>query len=182
MQIPEDFADLLAAFAQAHVRYLIIGGYALGVHSVPRFTKDIDIRLADGAENIRRCASALAIFGAPESVVGSMQTAGPDDVVWMGQPPLRIDLLQAIPGVSFDDAWNRRVTARWYDMDVDVLGLEDLIASKGYNENKSSARAPRRPGGKALRRRNTRGISRSRNAAPGDASAYAAIDLLKLAP
>lgn len=130
MAIPQDFVDLLAEFAQAQVRYMVVGGYAVGVHDVPRFTKDIDLLIDPVADNVARCASALQAFGAPEAVVDAMRRAGPDDVVWLGHPPLRIDLLLWIPGVVFDQAWERRVQTEWSGTPVAVLGLDDLIAAK----------------------------------------------------
>src|SRR6186713_128741 len=98
-QLPPDFADLLTAFAAAEVRYLIIGGYAVGYHDRPRTTKDLDVLLDADPENVRRACDALLTFGAPASVVSQLRTSADDEIVWMGIPPLRIDLLKNAPGV-----------------------------------------------------------------------------------
>jgi len=144
MRLPRDFADLLAAFDAAHVRYLVIGGYAVGAHHVPRFTKDIDLLLDSAPDNMARSAEALTTFGAPDHIVAALRASRRDDVVWLGQPPLRIDLLQVVPGVDFDSAWERRLEAEWGGARVQVIGLDDLIASKlaaGRQKDKADVRA-----------------------------------------
>jgi hypothetical protein len=130
MHLPPDFADLLAAFAAAEVRYLVIGGYAVGVHDRPRTTKDLDVYLDPARENITRACSALVEFGAPESIISDLSSASPDEIVWWGAPPLRIDFLQHVPGVTFDEAYVRREQIQSGDIVVSVIGLTDLIASK----------------------------------------------------
>jgi hypothetical protein len=69
MALHPDFVDLLAAFAEEKVKYLIIGGYAVAFHGRPRFTKDIDLWIGVDPENLTRAAQALALFGAPQPLV-----------------------------------------------------------------------------------------------------------------
>lgn len=130
MELYRDFADLLAAFAKHKVRYLIIGGYAVALHGKPRFTKDLDIWIGDSGDNRQRAAAAVADFGAPPFIVASLAESSADDVVWFGSPPLRVDILQKVPGVEFTESWNRRAVMRLGELDVDVLNLAELIASK----------------------------------------------------
>lgn len=128
--LPEDFVDLLTAFANSDVRYLVVGGYAVGFHGRPRTTKDLDVLLDPSEENRTRACQALKDFGAPESVIRDLSSAGVDDVVWWGHPPLRIDLLPSIPGIAFDVAYERKFTVQASGLDVDVLSLDDLILAK----------------------------------------------------
>lgn len=130
MRLPQDFADLLAAFAEADVRYLIIGGYAVGLHDRPRTTKDLDLFLESSGENLQRAARALSAFGAPQSVLDDLVGAAPDEIVWWGHPPLRIDLLQTAPGLEFESAFQRRVVVDVDGTAVNVVGLSDLIQAK----------------------------------------------------
>src|ERR1700689_2909253 len=109
MNLPPDLAALLSAFANANVRYLVIGGHAVGVHARPRSTKDLDLWLDHDPANIALACGALAAFGAPRHIVEDLRTAQPDEIVWMGRAPSRIDLLFTIPGISFREAWRRRV-------------------------------------------------------------------------
>lgn len=130
MEIYPDFRDLIGAFAAADVRYLLVGGYAVGFPGRPRFTKDLDLWVDDSDENLRRLESALARFGAPTGLVAELRRADPLDVVWMGRPPTRVDLVKAIPGVVFADAFLRRASFDWQDVVVAVIGRDDLIAAK----------------------------------------------------
>lgn len=128
--LPEDFVDLLTAFASSRVRYLVVGGYAVGFHGRPRTTKDLHVLLDSSADNRVRACETLKDFGAPESVIRDVRTADRDEIVWWGHPPLRIDLLPSIPGVVFDEAHKRRLRVHVSGIDVDVLSLEDLIRAK----------------------------------------------------
>jgi hypothetical protein len=128
--LPQDFVDLLEAFGRADVRYLIVGGYAVGYHDRPRTTKDLDILLDPDPENIRRACSALLEFGAQADVAAHLEAAVEDEVVWMGHPPVRVDLLKDAPGVDFAASWARRATTLWNGVSVAVLSRDDLIRSK----------------------------------------------------
>jgi hypothetical protein len=94
-KLPADFVDLLAAFADADVRYLVIGGYAVGFHDRPRATKDLDLLLADDPDNVERACRALGAFGATPATIEALRHSDNDEVVWFGVPPVRVDLLRA---------------------------------------------------------------------------------------
>jgi predicted nucleotidyltransferase len=130
MALHPDFRDLLSAFVQEQVKYLLIGGYAVSFHSRPRFTKDIDLWVAGDAENLARVHAALALFGAPPSVLRDLEALGPDEILYMGKPPMRVDILRTIPGVEFDEAFDRRVETEWDGVPVRVIGLDDLLTAK----------------------------------------------------
>jgi hypothetical protein len=107
-RLPSDLIDLLSVFADTGVEYLLIGGQALALLGLPRFTKDADIWLRDTPDNLAKTVRALAEFGAPQALTEALLTADPLDVVWMGAPPARIDLMTGVPGGDFERAW------RWY--------------------------------------------------------------------
>ena len=130
MELFEDFADLLAAFDEHKVRYLLIGGYAVSLHARPRFTKDIDLWVDSNHDNKRRCCAALTEFGAPESVVDAFGSANASDVVWFGNPPFRVDLLQSVGGMSFETAWQARVQFMIAGCAVPVIGIDHLVELK----------------------------------------------------
>lgn len=114
--------DLLGRFG---VRYLIIGGLAFIYHAKPRFTKDMDLWVGPDAENVERANRALAAFGSPDL----LDPAQPEEILQLGVAPDRIDLLRQT-GVDFDQAWNRRIEARYGEATAFWIGLEDLIAIK----------------------------------------------------
>lgn len=128
--LPPDFVDLLAAFADAEVRYLVIGGYAVGFHDRPRATKDLDLLLAGDAVNVERACQALGAFGAAPATIEALRSSANDEVVWFGVPPVRVDLLKSAPGVDFDLAFARRVVMQTSDLTLPVVSLDDLIMMK----------------------------------------------------
>jgi hypothetical protein len=130
MPLPPDFRDLLAVFAEREVDYLIVGGYAVGFHARPRFTKDIDLWVGNTQANIARLRAALEKFGAPAAMLEQIESAGEEDVLWMGVPPVRIDIVKGVPGGDFDRCHGRRVHASWDGVSVSIIGKEDLVAIK----------------------------------------------------
>jgi hypothetical protein len=130
MKLPQDLIELLSAFADAGVRYLLVGGHAVAAHGKPRSTKDIDLWLASDADNIERACSALTRFGLPPELVAALRGAGPEDIVWVGRPPTRVDLLLSLPALDFEDAWGRKLTLELSGVPVSVVGKADLIRNK----------------------------------------------------
>lgn len=130
MDLHPDLMDLLGAFSNSSVEYLVVGGWAVAVHGEPRFTKDLDLFIGTSPENLKRVAEALMKFGAPEGIVREAEALGPDEFLFFGVPPARIDLLRTIPGVEFDDAFSRRVDVDWGGVTVHVIAKDDLIAAK----------------------------------------------------
>lgn len=130
MSLHPDFRDLLAEFGRADARYLLVGGYAIGFHSRPRFTKDIDILIGEEPANVSRVVEAMASFGAPAHLLDELRALAPNEILYLGSPPTRVDLFKRIPGVEFEAAYARRVQTDWDGVPVSVIGLDDLIAAK----------------------------------------------------
>jgi Nucleotidyl transferase of unknown function (DUF2204) len=130
MQLPPDLAAMLSELAAERVRYLIIGGHAVGLHARPRSTKDLDLWLDAARPNVARACEALRRFGVPSSIIDDLRAASPDEIVWMGRVPARVDFLFTIPGVSFSTAWARRVELTVGGIPLHVIGREDLLANK----------------------------------------------------
>ena len=125
-----DFRDLFAAFNAARVRYLLVGGYALAFHGRPRFTRDLDIWLEPDARNAERAYGALGVFGAPLTELEPRDLERPGLVFQIGVAPNRIDVLTAIDGVTFGDAWSDRQETRYSDQPVPVISRTHLILNK----------------------------------------------------
>jgi hypothetical protein len=126
----EDFKDLLRLLNANAVEYLLIGGHAFGVHAEPRTTKDLDIFIRSNPENAMAVFRALAQFGAP--LAGMTEADFVDGTTFqIGQPPDRIDILQKIDGVTFDEAWQNRVEGTLDgEIPAQVISREDLIRNK----------------------------------------------------
>ena len=125
-----DFRDLLAVFAAQKVDYLVVGGYAVGFHARPRFTKDIDLWVGHAPDNLKRVRAALEEFGAPAAMLEQLESALDEDVLWMGVPPVRIDVVKGVPGGDFPACLGRRVNTTWDGVSVSIISKDDLIAIK----------------------------------------------------
>jgi hypothetical protein len=130
MSVNPDFRDLFAALNDARAEFLIVGGYALAVHGVPRFTKDLDVWIKANSDNGQRVWEALDKFGAPFGDLTIQDLSSPGIVFQMGLPPNRIDIITAIDGVEFQEAWENRVSSAYGDQPVMVIGIEELIRNK----------------------------------------------------
>lgn len=130
MDLDPDFNEFVTSFIDNGVRFLIVGGYALAAHGLPRYTGDLDAWVWVDAENARRVVAALHSFGFGSLGLNEADFQSPDMVVQLGYPPLRIDVLTAIDGVSFDEAWPRRLVLSIDGCDVPFIGRDDLIANK----------------------------------------------------
>ena len=126
----QDFLDLLRAFIDRNVRFLIVGAYALGVHGRPRATGDLDVWVDPTAENAANVMAALEQFGAPPSQVRAEDFSRPGIVFQMGLPPLRIDVLTELTGLAFAEAWSTRTQAAFGPVIADVIGREAFIKNK----------------------------------------------------
>jgi predicted nucleotidyltransferase len=125
-----DFRDLLAEFVRSTVRFVLVGGYAVGHHAKPRATKDLDLLVSGSTENLARVAEALDRFGAPRSVVDAARTMGESDVVYMGVEPVRVDMMRMADGIDTDSVIVRADRLRIGALEVPVIALEDLITNK----------------------------------------------------
>ena len=125
-----DFRDILSAFCDHGVEFLIIGAYALAAHGYPRATGDIDLWIRCTEDNSTRAWKALEEFGAPlfDLTINDLRTPG--TVFQMGVPPRRIDLVTRITGVDFVDAWHDRLLVEIEGLKLPVLGREHLVINK----------------------------------------------------
>ena len=125
-----DFVDLLRAFNAANVRFLVVGAYALALHGRPRATGDLDIWIDATPENAARVMHALAAFGAPLTDVSVEDFAREAVVYQIGVPPGRIDILTALTGLTFGEAWPGRVRRPFGEVEVDFIGREAFLRNK----------------------------------------------------
>ena len=125
-----DFSDMLSTLSEEGVEYLLVGGYALGAHGLPRATKDIDIWVRPTTENAARAFRALARFGAPLQglTVGDLARKG--TILQIGVPPHRIDVMTMIDGVEFEEAWPGRTATEVNGVRIPVIGRAALIRNK----------------------------------------------------
>jgi hypothetical protein len=128
--VNRDFLEMLSALCGAGVEFIVVGAHALAAHGVPRATGDLDIWVRRGGENADRVLAALRVFGAPLSDLSPDDLSRPGTVFQIGVSPCRIDILTAITGVEWEDAWPRRLELLLEGIRVPVLGRDDFIANK----------------------------------------------------
>ncbi len=132
----EDTLALIKLLASQRVRYLIVGGEAVILHGHARLTGDVDIFFSRDRENLDRLFAALESFwdGSIPGIDSPDAFAPEGVVVQFGQPPNRIDLINAIDGVSFEGAWPGRVDAVVVrddgEVPVSFIGLDALVKNK----------------------------------------------------
>jgi len=130
MKISSDYKDLLSIFNAAGVRYLIVGGYAVMIHTEPRYTKDLDVWVDRSAANAEALFKALARFGAPLKGLQPADFTEPEVFYQIGMEPVRIDIMTSVSGLEFGSAWERRLAVDFDGESAGVLSREDLLLSK----------------------------------------------------
>ena len=130
MEIQPDFRDLLELFNSRKVRYMVVGGYALAFHGAPRYTGDIDIFVSPDADNAERIMSALEEFGFGSVGLSATDFNKPGQIIQLGVPPVRIDIITSITGVLWKDAVSNRVEGSYGDIRIYYIGRQELIANK----------------------------------------------------
>lgn len=128
--LPDDFREFLKLCNQKRVKYLLIGGYAVGHYGYPRATGDMDVWIERSESNAARMVAVLKAFGfdVPELSVDLFLEEG--KIVRMGMPPIRLEILNAISGVTFAACYPRRKRAQFDGIKVDVISLRHLKINK----------------------------------------------------
>lgn len=139
MEIRNDFKELLELFNKNKVEYLIVGGYALAFHGAPRFTGDIDLFVRPVNENAERILAALHEFGFGSLDLSEDDFTTPGKVIQLGVPPIRIDIITKISGVSWEKADTSKVPGQYGQTPVYFISREDFIANKRATDRKKDA-------------------------------------------
>ena len=130
VNVSKDFEKLFESLSAHGVKALIVGGYAVTFHAKPRYTKDIDIWVEPTPGNAERLLRALEDFGFGSLPLTVEDFTEPGSIVQLGHPPHRVDLLTAVKGLTFEEAWERRTEGHYGKEQVFYIGLDDLILNK----------------------------------------------------
>jgi hypothetical protein len=125
-----DFKEFIQSLNDNRVRYLVIGGYAVALHGYPHYTKDIDIWIEMTPQNAARVVRALEQFGFASLNLRAEDFLVPEQVIQLGYPPARIDLITTPPGVDFETCYASRVEVIIEDVKVNFIDLENLKKNK----------------------------------------------------
>ena len=127
METIRDFEDILSLFEKHNVRYMIVGGLAFIFHAKPRYTKDIDIWVDQDPVNVENANKALTEFGSPYLISVPVDI---EEILQLGIPPNRIDILLHLPGVSFDTAWGKKIRSNYGEVMTNWIDIDSLILAK----------------------------------------------------
>jgi hypothetical protein len=136
LQLPPDFKEFLKLLNDHEVRYLLIGGYAVGYLGYPRATEVLDIWVAIHPENGQKLVSALKVFGFDDPALTPELFLQTPKIVRMGFPPMRLEITTSISGVDFDECYQKRIVDTLDGIEVNLIDLEHLKKNK-----KASGRA-----------------------------------------
>jgi len=128
--LPKDLREFIESLNSHGVEFVVVGAHAVAFHGHPRFTGDIDLLLRPTTENAERTMTALRAFGFISPGLSAADFIRPDTVVQLGVPPNRIDLLTALTGVGFEEAWSRKSAGHLGGVPVGFLGYESLLKNK----------------------------------------------------
>jgi hypothetical protein len=130
MIFEKDFIDFIELLNRHHVEYMVVGAHALAFHGRPRHTGDLDIWIKPSVANAVKMVTVLKDFGFESLGLAKEDFLKEKYVTQLGYPPLRIDILNAISGVDFDDAYEGRVQGRDGDLEISFINISDFIANK----------------------------------------------------
>ncbi|MBK6338334.1 MAG: hypothetical protein IPI52_07620 [Bacteroidetes bacterium] len=126
----QDFKEFVELLIKYKTEYLIVGGYAVGIHGHPRYTGDLDIWLNPTLENAEKVILCVNDFGFASVGLKVSDFTKEGNIIQLGFPPLRIDLLTEIDGVKFNECYNNRKEVEIEDIIVNFIGYWDLLENK----------------------------------------------------
>ena len=127
--LSKDFRDFLECLTKRKVKYLIIGGYAVGAYGYARATNDLDIFIDISDDNVKKLKQACIDFGIPENQI-SNELFTSDRIIKIGDEPFKIELIKQLSRFSFSEVYAHKTTKEIDGLEVVLLSIEDLILSK----------------------------------------------------
>ena len=128
--LSRDFKEFIESLNASNVRYLVVGGYAVALHGYVRYTKDLDVWIEPKFQNANNVLSALTAFG-----FGSLDITADDfleegNIIQLGYPPNRIDLITSLKGLMFENCYPERVQVEIQGVLIDFIDIENLKTNK----------------------------------------------------
>lgn len=130
MVLNKHFREFIASLNENSVRYLIVGGYAVGFHGYPRYTKDLDVWIEISDENAENVVNALNQFGFGAIGFKVRDFLKPDEFTQLGYPPNRIDLITSCEGVDFSSCYTHKMQIEIDGLKIDFIDYKNLLINK----------------------------------------------------
>ena len=128
--LSKDFKEFIKLLNENNVKYLVIGGYAVAFHGHPRYTKDLDIWIESSPKNAQRLLSALDQFGFGSLGLELENFIATNQIIQLGYPPNRIDLLTTAGGLDFEECYKSKVSEYIHGIQIDFIDIENLKKNK----------------------------------------------------
>jgi hypothetical protein len=125
-----NFKEFIELLEKKAVKYLVIGGYAVGIHGFPRYTEDLDIFIAVSPQNASKMPSVFSEFGFTDLPITKEDFLKRDFVVEVGREPLKIQVLTGIDGVTFNECYQNRIIIDDGGQKIPFIGIEQLLKNK----------------------------------------------------
>jgi hypothetical protein len=129
VNIHPDFSDFISALNQNAVEYVIVGAYDLAILGYPRYTGDIDIWINPSIVNAKALIKAIHDFGM-KSISLTEQDILSGNIIQLGYPPVRIDMLTILDGLTADEIWASRQQGSFGKLPVFYLGRAAFVKNK----------------------------------------------------
>ncbi len=129
-RLPTDFKEFLQLLNTYEVKYLLVGGYAVGYHGYPRATLDMGIWVDRTPLNAKKLVSVLKKFGFEVDELKETLFTAENKIIRMGVPPLRIEILTTLSGVEFEECYNSRVVDTLDNTEINFINLSHLKKNK----------------------------------------------------
>jgi predicted nucleotidyltransferase len=128
--LSQDFKEFIQSLNDNAVRYLVVGGYAVALHGYPRYTKDLEVWVEATPDNAPKMLNALKQFGFGTLDLKETDFTAPEQVIQLGYPPNRIDLLTSLSGVEISECYSSHVTVEIDGVSASFIDLENLKKNK----------------------------------------------------
>jgi len=130
MVLNKDFREFIKSLNDHGVKYLVVGGYAVGFHGYPRYTKDLDFWIWLNRDNVVKAIAAIRDFGFSSLGLTEADLLDSENVIQLGYPPNRIDILTDLPSVSFENCFEQRKEVEIEGITINFIDAENLITTK----------------------------------------------------
>lgn len=128
--LSKDFKEFIELLNVHSVGYLVVGGYAVALHGYPRYTKDMDVWIELSPENADKLIKALKEFGFGSLGLKTEDFLEENQIIQLGYPPNRVDLLTTLKAVKFEDCYKERVEIEIEGVKINFIDLENLKQNK----------------------------------------------------
>ncbi len=130
MKLPQDFREFLELFNSRSIEYMVVGSYALAYYGAPRYTGDIDVFVHRTEKNAKLIIEALGDFGFSFPNLTAEDFLNDDNVIQLGMPPVRIDILTSLSGMPWETAVLHKEKGEIDGIPVAIIGRDDYIVNK----------------------------------------------------